>query len=334
MGHGRDVSEQALRLLDQLTTVLRGRNPGLLEVWPLTRYMACLDRYPELAPLEYRSREVQKACEAIKGVVGGSGLELYHRTLLLALIGRAARALPHRGLPEDVELLYEANFRRIMRDIETSMARPTLYMYPFSPFCKDLALCTLRLVPAGVEKVHASRLPRRMFVTAGLRGGLDALRFALPPQRGLGPYYQMHLHSQDVQAMRAFNPRGWAEFYLRIAELLRRNPGTKGVFGTAWFRDPALARVSPRLVYLRTMITDNGGRLFPLGRCGANGIRDATAKSATRRELYEKGEYTPMDYLVVWPRKELLAWADAGPELGSCPGENVRTPESERAGEE
>jgi len=334
MGHGRGVSEQALRLLEQLTTVLRGRNRGLLEVWPLTRYMACLDRYSELAPLEYRSREVKKACEAIKGVVGGSGLELYHRTLLIALMVRAAGALPHRGLPEDVELLYEANFRRIMRDIETSMERPTLYMYPFSPFCKDLALCTLRLVPAGVEKVHASRLPRRMFVTAGLRGGLDALSFALPTQRGLGPYYQMHLHSQDVQAMRAFNPRGWAEFYLRIAELLRRDPRMKGVFGASWFRDPALSRISPHLTRLTTMVTDHGARLFPLGPCGADGIRDAMAKSATRRELYEKGEYTPMDYLVVWPRKELLAWADAGPELGSYPGEHARTPATDRAGEE
>jgi hypothetical protein len=78
MGHGRDVSKLALRLLEQLTTVLRVRNRRLLGVWPLIRYMACLDRYPELAPLKYQSREVQKACEAIKGVVGSAGLELYH----------------------------------------------------------------------------------------------------------------------------------------------------------------------------------------------------------------------------------------------------------------
>ena len=70
----------------------------------------------------------------------------------------------------------------------------------------------------------------------------------------------------------------------------------KGVFGAAWFRDPALTRISPRLACLRTMVTDHGGRLFPLGPCGADGIRDATAKSPTRRRLYEEGAYTPMSY--------------------------------------
>jgi hypothetical protein len=108
--------------------------------------------------------------------------------LVLALLVRATRALPHRGLPEDVELLSQANLCRIMRDMETSMERPTLHMYPYSLFCKDLALCTLRLIPAGVEKVHASRLPSRMLVAAGLWGGLDALHFALPTQLDLEPY--------------------------------------------------------------------------------------------------------------------------------------------------
>lgn len=330
MGYERDVSEQALRLLEHLTGILRGRNREVLDVWPLTRYAECLDRYPETAGLEYRSGEVKAACAAISSAVGDTGLELYHRMLLLALAVRATRTLPQRGLPEQVDLLYAENFARIVHDIETSMDRPTLYTYPLSPFCKDLALCTLRLIPAGVEKVHASRLPRRVFVASGLRGGLDALLFVLPPQRGMGPYYQMHLHSQDAQAMRAFNPRGWAEFYLIVAELLRRNRAIRGLFGTAWFRDPALARISPRLVYLRTMITDNGGRLLPLGPCGANGIRDATAKSATRRELYEKGEYTPMEHLAVWPRKELLAWADAAPDLGAYADGHARTPAHDR----
>ncbi len=224
MGHGTEVQERASRLLEQLTAVLRDRNRRLLEVWPLTGYMACLDRYPVIAALEYRSREVQRACDAISCAVGDDGLELYHRVLLLALVVRATGTLPHLDLPEDIDVLYEENFARIVQDIETSMDRPTLYVYPSSPFYKDLGLCTLRLVPAGVEKVHASRLPRRMFVAGGLRGGLDALHFALPLKRDLGPYYQMHLHSQDAQAMRAFNPRGWAEFYLRIAKLLRRDP--------------------------------------------------------------------------------------------------------------
>ena len=334
MADEMQVSAKASKLQDQLTAVLRSQDPQILEAWPITGYIACLDKYPELAPLGYQSREVRKACDAIGGEAGDAGLELYHRTLLPALIARATSALPDRGLPEEIDLLYEENFRRIMRDIESSMERPSLYLYPHAPFCKDLALCTLRLIPAGVEKVHASQLPRRMFVTGGLWGGLVALRFALLAQGGLGPYYQMHLHSQDNQAMRAFNPGGWVEFYLRIAELLRRNPLMRGLFGASWFRDPALARISPHLWDLTTMVTDHGGRLFPLGPSGADGIRDATAKSATRRRLYEQGKYTPMTYLLVWPRAELLAWADMGPELEVDSGGPARTPTDDRIGEE
>lgn len=114
----------------------------------------------------------------------------------------------------------------------------------------------------------------------------------------------MHLHSQDIRAMHAFNPRGWVEFYLRIAELLRPDPSMKGSLGAFWFRDAALSRISPHLTRLTIPVTDNGARLFPLWPCGADGIRDATAKSKTRRRLYERGAYRPMNYLLVWPKEE------------------------------
>jgi hypothetical protein len=46
-----------------------------------------------------------------------------------------------------------------------------------------------------------------------------------------------------------------------------------------------------------------------MGACDIHGIRDATVYSPHRRRLFEEGKYRPMQYLVVWPRKELLAWA-------------------------
>lgn len=188
MGHGRDVSEPALRLVEQLATVLGGE--------PQTARSTASHTLHGLPTQLSRTRATQvsesRGAEDLLGYqwIGWErrSRALSHRTLVLALMVRAACALPHRGVPEDVELLSEANFRRVMRDIETSMECPTLYMYPFSLFCRDLALCTLRLIPAGVEKVHASRLPSRMFVAAGLWGGLDALHFALPTQRDLEPY--------------------------------------------------------------------------------------------------------------------------------------------------
>jgi len=306
--------ERAARLSERIKPLLLARQQRVFDAWPVDRYMALLDRYPRFARLGYVSPAVRKACRQISGMVGNEGLELYHRMLLLTLIPRALRLLPARHLPDDVFRLYLDNYERIMTDIESTMEERTLYRYPLSPFCKDLSLCTLRLIPAGVEKVNLSRLPRRIFFTAGLRGGLDALRFVLFDQRGLRPYYEMHLHSQDLEAKSHFNPQGWMEFYVRIADLLRGDPEIKGVFGTAWFRDPALAAVSPHLTYLRTLMTDNGARIYSLGRCKKDGIVDATSTSRTRRSLYERGEYTPRNYLVVWPRQSLLAWADTHPE--------------------
>jgi hypothetical protein len=64
------------------------------------------------------------------------------------------------------------------------------------------------------------------------------------------------------------------------------------------------------LAYLRLLVTDHGGRVFPLGPAGASGTQDAIAFSMERRQLYATGRYRPMSWLVVWPRQELIAWAD------------------------
>jgi len=91
------VSAQASQLLDRLTAVLRGRQPQILDAWPLDRYVACLDRYPELAPLGYQSGEVQRACEAIRGVAGDAGLDLYARESA-TLVAGGGRALVPTGI--------------------------------------------------------------------------------------------------------------------------------------------------------------------------------------------------------------------------------------------
>ena len=38
-------------------------------------------------------------------------------------------------------------------------------------------------------------------------------------------------------------------------------------------------------------------------------------RSPERKKLYDEGQFVPTHGLVIWPRKEMLAWADAHPEL-------------------
>ena len=113
----------------------------------------------------------------------------------------------------------------------------------------------------------------------------------------------------DVRFREEFNPDGWRRTYLRIADLLRVRPELKGVFGTAWFYDPAMARVSPHLVYLRAEREAAGAMTFCYGP-SESALRNALAHSATRRKLHAQGQYEPMSHYIVWPRADLIRWAD------------------------
>ncbi|MBN1320284.1 MAG: hypothetical protein JXA87_05500, partial [Thermoleophilia bacterium] len=318
-----EASEEAARLLELLLPVLRERAPEVLEAWPLARYMSCLDRYSETAGLGYSSRAVKKACADIRAMAGESGLELYHRALLLTLIMRAAGELPRRDVPDEIRALFAENFGRIIGDIESSTGQAGSCLYSLSSFRKDLAICTLRLIPAGAAKVHVNRLPRRMFVAGGPRAAVDALRFVFLERHGLAPYYEAHLHSEDTQAMQEFNEEGFVRFWLRIAELLRRNSGMRGLVGTGWIHDPAIPEISPHLAYHRIIPGSNGARHYLLGPCGPDATRDAIATSKTRRRLHEGGLYRPMDYLSIWPRSELISWADSIGQVNTRSGRST-----------
>ena len=109
--------------------------------------------------------------------------------------------------------------------------------------------------------------------------------------------------------MGGFNPQERDKCYLRIAELLKLNPRVKGYVQCSWYSDPVLENVSPRLVYYRQRPEQNGAKVFRFGTSESD-IRNATSKSPTRRELFKEGKYIPTSYLVVWPRKELIEWAE------------------------
>jgi hypothetical protein len=230
-------------------------------------------------------------------------------SLILCSLGRLDAA----GLPEEIPALFADNFGRIARNIARDADPPGFYLYP--GFSKELAICTMRLIPAGVQKVHLHGLPRRDVLPRSPRGLLRSLG-RLASLGGFQPLYEMHTDSRDVRAMAQFHPAGWARFYQRAARLLERNPGVRGLFGSSWFFDPALAEVSPELAYLRTLVTDHGGWLVCLGACDRAAHEDALLRSPRRKEWFEQGRYHPRKYLVVWPRRELIAWAGRSSAAG------------------
>ena len=69
------------------------------------------------------------------------------------------------------------------------------------------------------------------------------------------------------------------------------------------------AAIVDKMVNMIVDLRKNGGRLFYYGSSEAM-IKDALFKSPTRRRLYEEGLYVPRSFIRIWPRNELIEWAD------------------------
>ena len=130
---------------------------------------------------------------------------------------------------------------------------------------------------------------------------------------GTGVWFRIHT---DPRNTGDFDGPGWRRCYLRIAELLATRPEIRGMVGTSWFYDPQLLSISPRLAYLQTDPVEGGAFMLRNGP-GAIHTQRATQTSPSRRKLFEDGKYLPVCWSVLWPRKEMLAWAAAQAAIGS-----------------
>lgn len=277
--------------------------PALLERFPIRDYVALLARYPQRGAYGHVSRGVRNLVGAIRTQMGEESLQDYHRLLLLHLILRAPERLEQMRLTDELRERTERNLARIAATIESD-PEAAFYTYSEDRFRKELAVCRLALIPAGAQKIHLDRLPLRTLALHAPRGTLRLVA----ELGGVQPCYQMHTDSYDPELMADFNPEGWSRFYQRTARLMELFPRVKCVFGSSWFFDPELEAISPRLTYLRTLVTENGGHLLNIG-ASSDDLANATETSKTRRRLVEEGRYTPTGYLVSWPRKPLLDWA-------------------------
>ena len=229
---------------------------------------------------------------------------------LRALLRHLLCSLEARMLEEDLPQEIRARVRNEACRIEAALdSEPdAFYSLDNDAFLKDLSILLLTLLPCGAELVQIrAGIPRSVVLRGGLRQFLRGLWFFGVRTHGFRPFLSLHM---DVRFTEDFNPDGWHRTYLCIAELLRSRPELKGVFGTAWFYDPEIERISPHLSYLRVQREMAGARTFIYGP-SESARRNALARSRTRRRLYEEGRYEPKSCYIVWPRRDLLRWAEA-----------------------
>jgi hypothetical protein len=245
---------------------------------------------------------VRATLDSLRARGGQPLVAAFHRTVLLSAMAATRPALrAHPNWPESLPLWDEAMNRVLNRLSRRSDAELD---YPNDLWAKDIALATGRLWHAGAQLIQPRMgLSRRLLLQGGaptlLRGAAMLLMM-----RGHYPLYEMHTANHTL---RYFSADGWAEAYRRIARALARDPEVKGVFGTAWFFDPAMERVSPHLAYLRQFPLD-GGAVFLKVETSDSGRRDALSNSFPRQALHQAGKYDPQDYLMIWSRRAILAW--------------------------
>ena len=285
-----------------LASSLVAARPGLFSAHPLPDLIRRLDAVPRSVSYNKLPASVEETWGSIRRELGADDLRSYQAATMASLIADFERRVAPLPVPKSVRDLFPGHFERILAQIESD---PDPASFEGEDFLKDLGLCRTTLLPAGAQVINESpTLSRSLVYRSGVAQFARFTALLLFVTRGSGPFYQFHTHSRNLED---FNEEGWERCYLRVAELLALNPRIKGIYGATWFYDPEISRISPRLAYLRGQALERGGASFYVG---PDPGRLAIEKSKTRRDLYEKGEYVPTSYLIVLPRKGLLAWAE------------------------
>lgn len=217
--------------------------------------------------------------------------------LMLRHMGEFEQNFAASNLPGEFALHYGDAFHRILDQIEGD---PAFADARSDSFLKDLWLTRVVMIPAFAQLwwphsgISAAPLLRA--------GPLTAARVWIG-SGGRAPFFEGHTH--DPVAKAYWNEPGWGEA-LRLAALaLPALPHVRGVFGSAWFYDPAILALSPRVAFAQTLQNGHGAWHVKMGS-NPDAIANSTATSPTRREAYEAGTYLPADWLMIWSRRNLI----------------------------
>jgi hypothetical protein len=297
--------EKIIELRKALVEDICKQREDILEKFPVERYINYLDDIPRFAKYQYQTREIETYRENILKYSNEQCLELYHQLLFVSLIVNAKDKLKNKKLPNNVKSAYDIYFKKIISEIQSNANPPGFYAYPHDKFNKDLGICRLTLIPAAVHLLDETGLPKRFLFKGGIKQFIKGIYFIVFNLRGFAPLYELHINTTPgAISLSEFNPEGWKRFYSMLAEIFYANPHIKGAYGSSWYLDPQIQFISPRLGYIREISEKNGCEFFHMGS-NSQTIQDATAKSPTRRRLYDQGKYVPTAYMLIISRNRL-----------------------------
>lgn len=298
-----NISQQAAvdRRAERESNIL---GPELTRRFPIDDYIALFDYSSVYGHYGLLPAQARAVCDAIRDEYGAAALASYLRSALLRMIARHLAPETPPSYPPDVQACFSSHLLGIVAQMERH--GDDFYVHSNDRFAKDFAVCRQKLVPCGAQLVDVrSGVPQRIALRQGAFGAAAFVHYMLARAGGFRPFFEMHM---DPRLVLEFSAEGWRRTYVRIASLLERNAGVLGVMGVSWWFDPALGDVSPRISFLRELPRSGGARLFRAG-ADAHSVGNALANSKERRTAFETGRYRPMNWIMLWPRENLLDWA-------------------------
>ncbi|WP_156885722.1 hypothetical protein [Massilia niastensis] len=268
----------------------------------MERFLDSFGSPPSGAGYKYIPPAARAACSSVLQRDPEAGRRFLFAAVLEAM-DRSLAAPRFQQLPARVLAHQLRHYERILVQSEQTIA---VCQLENDLFLKEFGLAALRLYAGGSNLIDANAGIGRSIVWSNGLSDIPRRLALFIRLGGFRPYFDIHAHKFYMEE---FNEEGRNECYRCCAELYAFHPEVLGMFAGSWFYDPALAAISPRLAYLRE-VPERGGAHVLFGCYDEGATRNALAKSATRRQLYEAGKYKPAAYTLVWPRARQLAWAD------------------------
>ncbi|WP_334188074.1 hypothetical protein [Noviherbaspirillum sp.] len=298
--HIPDVRKNAVDILNESVLSLEGIGiESLIERFVLhaTTNLGPLDGYKTFP------KPCHEIVEHVSTRFGVTGVRFFLKGTISASIVNLIDSGRLKSLPQRV---FEQQLAHIKRMIDNKDMQETWLDINNDLFHKEFGLASLRLYAAGAQVVDFRRgVPRSAILKEGILRSSKNLLFMMK-SGGFKPYFEIHTHKFHLEA---FNERGWEECYRCCADLYDLHPNCLGMSGSSWFYDPHLELISPRLSYL-TKTPLNGGAKIMFFEEGGQAIDNALSTSMTRRKLYEEGKYLPKSYMLVWRKRDQVAWAN------------------------
>lgn len=277
-------------------------NPRLFSRFDPKTCIAEFDAVPADRAYHFVPDGVQRLWAGLQTEFGEDGFAAFQQATMLALIADFDERRADKRYTDDIVALFERSYARIAASISDHSCAQ--YRSEDDLLLKDLALARQHVFPAGAEIVEPdAQFARSLMLRDGIGQAVKMIRLLLETG-GNDHWYQMHTHLSELDD---FNEAGWTRTYLRLAAMLELNPEVRGMYGGSWFYDPALEQISPHLTHLREVRERAGAYVF-FARADPNS--GALTKSRRRQALYKEGKYMPKSFVVIWPRRQMLKWAE------------------------